>query len=908
MGAITWSVIPAIGAFSVTGASSSPDPASSLPVFIAKGTYQAPSTVLKPQAVTLVAKSIADPTVTASATIFLGATVGIAVTPASVSLSPGQSASFTASIAGTLNTSVSWSLDSPVGTIANGVYTAPVTINALQTVILTVASLADPSKTATATIVIRPSDPILIQVSPPQVTLQPSQAQQFTASVHGSSSTLSWSISPMVGSISPDGLYTPPEKVSDGQLVTVRATLASNPPQTATAQITLAGVTPPPPLPPIQLPVEVIGLDGTTSTVSFNIPQGANLNGPIKLLMQIHGLEYQTEASVQINGSGWTPINSATVALLGRAAAYGGIGGGFSTLQMTLPVPLSAISVGTNNLSFRFNGTDGTVSGFRVLSFNFLAGDGSSLLPETAFVYEDPNTWQPPSTAASDIAAGKSLWYSAPLSIPTVNGPTSIQAKCTNCHAQDGRDLKYFNYSNNSIRTRAMFHGLTAQQGDQIASYIRTLNAPNPGRPWNPPYQPGPGLDSRPVEDWSAGAGLEAVLDTDDLMLQYLMPAGSTTTWQPTAYLNLREMPVAFQLPDWNHWLPTIHPRDAWGPSFTSSTLFTNYQNIRSTLHYQDAQSYLNAKDSMAYWGLYDSQFVGPLLKPQTDPSWANPAYVRSLYSTRQWSAVKWWELNHEFGLEGMAQTVFGSQAASRAWNTAIVFFVGPHGCGMPAPAPGIGTGTNITYDYFSFVWYHVQLLLNDGNGQAVGTYPVDFPYSYGPLTGMSWHSPVSPQPGAGALLTAWLVKAGQMAPRGKGPEYGSLGWSPGNNDVSQMIKYPSEVSIWNDMTSAQSNTVINAFLQIWLAQVTSFTPQQFYAGGAASTTETIILNPEGSFGDRVANMIPQFLYHGADASLIGRIATWAQTVWPQFNWPSALNATCSRAGAGQAVVCVPAS
>ncbi len=306
VGGLTWSVMPPIGAFTVTRATSTLDSASSTPIFTVRGTYQAPSTVAAPQAITVVAKSVVDSSIAASATIFLGATVGIAVTPPSVSLSPGESASFAASIGGTLDTSVSWSIDPPIGTITNGVYTAPVAIDVLQTVILTVVSLADPSKTARSSIIIKPMDPISLTVSPSQASLLPSQAQQFTALIHGSNSSVNWSINPMVGSISPNGLYTPPSNVSDAQAITVRATLSSDPTKTSTAQITLTAPTPPPPLPPIQLPVEVIGLDGMTSTVTFNIPQGSNLNGPIKLWMQIHGLQYQTQASVQINNSGWT--------------------------------------------------------------------------------------------------------------------------------------------------------------------------------------------------------------------------------------------------------------------------------------------------------------------------------------------------------------------------------------------------------------------------------------------------------------------------------------------------------------------------------------------------------------------------------------------------------------------------
>jgi cytochrome c553 len=242
--------------------------------------------------------------------------------------------------------------------------------------------------------------------------------------------------------------------------------------------------------------------------------------------MRIHGLRYETEASVQVNGSAWVPLNSATVTLLGNAAAYGGIGGGFGTLDMTVPLPSGAIVVGNNTINFRFNGTDGRTSGFRVLSFNFLDPHGNALVPSPAFVQDDPSTWQPPSTNAADIAAGQALWRGAALTAPKPTGPVPIQAKCSSCHAQDGRDLKYFNYSNYSIRARSVFHGLTAQQGDQIASYIRTLAVNNPGRPWNPPYQPGPGLDSKPVSEWSAGAGLDAVANSDQDQLNDIFSAG----------------------------------------------------------------------------------------------------------------------------------------------------------------------------------------------------------------------------------------------------------------------------------------------------------------------------------------------------------------------------------------------
>jgi hypothetical protein len=96
------------------------------------------------------------------------------------------------------------------------------------------------------------------------------------------------------------------------------------------------------------------------------------------------------------------------------------------------------------------------------------------------------------------------------------------------CHTEDGRDLKYFNFSNYSIVSRSCFHGLSTRQGEQIASYIRSLPLPNPGRPWNPPYQPRPGVDARPVSHWAVGAGLAWVLNQDIDALPYLIKGDRT--------------------------------------------------------------------------------------------------------------------------------------------------------------------------------------------------------------------------------------------------------------------------------------------------------------------------------------------------------------------------------------------
>ncbi len=153
--------------------------------------------------------------------------------------------------------------------------------------------------------------------------------------------------------------------------------------------------------------------------VSFSLPSGANLSGNLQLWMQIHGLKYQTEASVQVNGGAWIPINDSTVTLLGNAAAYGGIGGGFATLKLTINLPAGAINPGSNTLTFRFNGTDGITSGFRVLDFNILSG-GTQLISSGNFTLDDPSSW----TAAPEQRLRYPGWRDA-----VANGPPDFSVR-----------------------------------------------------------------------------------------------------------------------------------------------------------------------------------------------------------------------------------------------------------------------------------------------------------------------------------------------------------------------------------------------------------------------------------------------------------------------------------------------
>jgi hypothetical protein len=822
------------------------------------------------------------------------AVVGVSLSPSNVTLSGGDaSTQFTATVTGSSDTAVTWSFSPSVGSIVGGLYTAPETISATQSITITATSAADPTKSASATVNLQApaaTPPVVLptSVSPSTATVAPSGIQQFSVQNLPAGASATWTVSPPTGSINATGFYTAPSSVAAQTTVTVTATNASTLAVLGTASLTLQA-SPAPAVTGIVLPVEVMGANSATKSVSFAIPPGSNLSGQLQLWLQIHGLEYQSQASVQVNGGAWIPINDTTATYLGHSRTFGGIGGGFTTLQLTLNLPAGSIQTGQNTLTFSFNGTNGISSGFRVLNLNVLAAGGGQLIPAATFTQDDPTTWAPPLNDAADIQAGQALWQTANLTTP---GTGAIQAKCGNCHSQDGRDLKYFNYSNFAIEARSMFHGLTAQQGAQIASYIRTLNAPasSYGAPWNPPYQPGPGTDSRAVSDWAAGAGLSAVLDLDADTLPYVMPGGSTANLAANGFMNQREIPIDLQLRDWNHWLPTVYPLDAFGSQFSNSGMVSGYLQLRAELVPNDPTSYSQHHLDITNWYETSPNLENLVVQPQSSSAWSNPVYDRQIYSIAQWMMVKTWEINQEYGLEGMPQAAFGPKAENRAWYSNLPFFTSPFMLKIPhTNSPGIGNGSSIAFIYDSFIWYQTQLILNDGNGLAQGTWPIDWGYATSYLTDdLTWNSVTSQvRVGTAGLFVEWAAKQAQA----------------GDNNINpySLVGYPAQVSTWSEITTTQKIQIFNAYLQAWLNELQPMTPQQFFAWNGASPVFSYVA--PGSASGELAYSLPQLLYAGADPTLLDQVAAWGAKVWPAYNWTADLNTSCTLNNVG-AVVC----
>jgi hypothetical protein len=617
------------------------------------------------------------------------------------------------------------------------------------------------------------------------------------------------------------------------------------------------------------LPIEVAGAAGTTAAVSITVPSDAGRQVH-SLWMQVHGLGYAGMMSVRINKNAWVSISNSTVSVTEPGRSYGGIGGGFATLEMTLILPATTVLGDTNTIEFRFNGTDGVSSAFRVLAFNLLTADGRRVLSPDAFMEEDPNTWAPPLADPEQISAGRNLWRSAQLAANGLPNAPAIRAHCSDCHTQDGRDLKYFNFSNTSIVARSRFHGLSELEGRQIASYIRALSVVNPGRPWNPPYQPGPGLDGQPAVNWAAGAGLSWVLHQDMDTLHFIFASQGHTgellitpaAFRPDGNLNPRDIPIAFQLPDWNHWLPRVHPLDAWGARFDRSTFARMYAS-------SDYSKVADAKGQTAFfetWVKSRSTFLTPHLATDS-PQWT-AALGSAFYSAQLWQLVKTWEIMQTFD--------YGAGNESRSWLNAIPAATAPAEVHIPNGPSGMG-GSALTNEYYSNAWYEVQLLVNSGNHRHHGRSPVDWVYVIERFLNLQQQSG---RPEPGRVLVA-MIKAMQSTDPRIGPDNITEGWRPDQSLDPRIMISKRWAAVFQTLPAHLRPAITQSLLTAWLDKTLQYPPAKYFQRGLPATYYKLPVDFLDISGGKVWEAAPQFLAAGVDVSTTRRLQAWGNAYAP---------------------------
>lgn len=723
----------------------------------------------------------------------------------------------------------------------------------------------------------------------------------------------------------------------------------------------------------IPLPIEVLGPSGTRKTVSFELDDPTGIT---HLYLRCNACGYhdlaldkntsKTKATVRVNGGSaialkrftenGTVYGNSLIRIIGGEANYGGIGGAFRTVRMTVPV--SGLKSGVNTLTFEHVNADAGSIGYRIIELNLLEnGDLSrQVLSEGDFIEEDPNDWSAPRTSSTDISQGSNLWRQRnrlyDVVLDSLDGQLNqqgavtgrMQAACADCHSTDGRDLKYFNYSNLSIIERSKFHGLNQTEAEQIASYIRDLDLPvvDQARPWNPPYQPGPGLDSLPVYEWAAGAGIQAILDRDSDMAPYLFPSGTSLDGVRAVVdrfdtLNFRELPINIPMPEWNQWLPVIHPDDAFNTSAAAIMSDASGRNVGMPYYkklYNDAVTNPNPDtlggfsrdikpwlrrgmncdsngvgNGEPYRGLngyvLDSLKLPTTRVTSSNCTTVNRSSLKNLELAKRgltaWASVKMWSVIHSNNLEEEAQTMTqricsdgrcGTYSEPRGWvaEGRNLFDRPPHFT-LVAGGRKYLHQNELQGVFESSSWYHLNMIVNPGYRV---TMPSHFAYTYSHVELLQEKSSVN----QGFRFWATMIKQRQLQTNGRyGVEEGldlrtaqphiyyGTARDKTKTDAQGGVGQP----LWGYLAQAMVEDFVedadNATAQNW-ADATRNSEVQDRNSTNFSPCSGVCTFDIGPYqGRNTYRVIPELRRIGVAESAIQDLIDWGVKTWPNGPW-----------------------
>jgi hypothetical protein len=273
--AVTWSVNNIAGGNTTVGTISNSSSQN--------GLYLAPVDMPAGRAVTITATSNAYPALAASVPLQQTSNIAVSISPTTAVRVPGARQSFTVTVARTSNAQVGWTVNGvPNGNTAAGQicisgsnpctppptatapgsvdYLAPAAVPSPPQITVQATSVADPTRSAAASVTITPQ--ISVTISPPSLTLPPQQVQTVTATVAGAADqNVTWDVNGSANGSIADGLiclpasspcqapngpaagaveYRAPATPPSPNVVSVRATSEANPAAQGFAMFTIS--------------------------------------------------------------------------------------------------------------------------------------------------------------------------------------------------------------------------------------------------------------------------------------------------------------------------------------------------------------------------------------------------------------------------------------------------------------------------------------------------------------------------------------------------------------------------------------------------------------------------------------------------------------------------------------------
>jgi hypothetical protein len=400
------------------------------------GLYTAPAAVPTSGTDSVTVKSNADPSKSASTTVTITSVSVSAVTPATPMVDLSAMQQFSATVSGSTDTAVLWSISpaSGAGTITTGgLYTAPNDMPASTSVTVKATSHANANVSSSTTATIASNESVGA-VSPAKPTVNAGAQQQFSTTVSGSSSdsTVTWSA--VSGSITSGGLYTAPTAVPAGGTDSVTAKSNADPSKSASTTVTIApivvsvsAVSPPAPTVDLsatqQFSATVTGSTDTAVVWSINPASGAGTISASGLYTAPNDLPASTSVTVKATSHANANVSSSTTATIASNESVGALNPGKPTVATSAGLQFSTTVTGSSS--------DKSVT-WSAVSGSFGAGGGAYTAPaavptsgtDTVIAKSNADPSKSASTTVTITASSASTLSSLSPIVAMQNGPS----------------------------------------------------------------------------------------------------------------------------------------------------------------------------------------------------------------------------------------------------------------------------------------------------------------------------------------------------------------------------------------------------------------------------------------------------------------------------------------------------
>jgi hypothetical protein len=311
------------------------------------------------------------------------AQVTVTLNQSTASVEVNATTQFTATVQGSSNTAVTWSVDSVAGgnstdgTIgATGLYTAPAQTG---THTVTATSVADTTESAKATVTVTAAPVVSVSLSPTSASVAVGATSQFTATVQNTTNTsVTWSVDTIaggnatVGTVNSSGLYTAP--ITAGSH-TVTATSVADTTKSASATVTVNGLVISP----------ATALVGTGGTQQFNAAIANVASTPVNWFVDQVAGGNATVGTISTTGLYTAPTTLGAHTITAESAANSAITASASITVTAISLsPTSATMIGNTTQQFT-----ATLQGVSSGTFTWSATGGTI---SSSGLYTSPST------------------------------------------------------------------------------------------------------------------------------------------------------------------------------------------------------------------------------------------------------------------------------------------------------------------------------------------------------------------------------------------------------------------------------------------------------------------------------------------------------------------------------------